>query len=181
MAAGGGNGRHGHGTLGVEQRPLQGLQTTHGPADHQPDPPDAQGIGQRHLDPHLIADRHGREAPAPGPSIRGRAGRSGGAVAAAEGVAAQDEIAPRVQDATRPEERGPPFIRVGRAGQGVTDDDGVVGPRGQGAPGPIGDAHRGQDRTGLQRERPLQGQPPGLVARRRFAHAAASRAVRRRA
>ena len=69
-------------------------------------------------------------------SMRGGAGR---AVAAAEQVGAQHADPVRVQRAARADERRPPVAgRIGRAGQGVDDDDLRRHPRGR-AVMPVGD------------------------------------------
>ena len=174
MASAGGQGRHRHHPLGIEQRPFQRLQAAHGSADHQLQAPDAERVDQRHLETHLIADRHPRKAASPGAAIRGRTGRTRGAVAAAEHIAADDEIAFRIQQATAPEQRRPPVIGIRRAGQGVTDQDGVVCRGRSSPPGAIGDLDLGQPGAGFQPKRPFEPQTAGLRAEPERRHAASS-------
>ena len=86
---------------------------------------DAERVEEPPLGARLVAGRDRRERRAvrpPGPRVgRGRAGR---AVAAAEQVGAQDAEPVRVERPARPDERLPPVAgRVGRAGQGVDDED----------------------------------------------------------
>ena len=78
-----------------------------------------------------------------------RAGRAG---APAEHVGADDEVALGVERVARAEERRPPLVGVGRAGERMADDDGVAAVGVELAPGAIGDPHLAETRAALEFE-----------------------------
>jgi hypothetical protein len=156
----------------IEQRPFERLQPAHRAADHEPDATDPERVGERDLRADLVADRDRRkpdpEAPARGVARR----RPEAAVAAPEHVGADDEVALGIERATGPEQRCPPAVGVGRSGQRVAHDHGVVTGRVQAAPGPVGEHEVIEHGPGLERERPPEPEDARVGRRRESAHAA---------
>jgi hypothetical protein len=142
--------------LREEERPLQHLHPAQRSPHHGADAAHAQGPDQRPLQPHHVPQRHRREAPQPG-AARGRVdgGGPGGAVAAAEDVGADDEVAIRIEGLAGPEHPGPPAVHVGGAGEGMAHHHGVVAAGRQGAPGAERHLDRGEPCAALE-DHPLR-------------------------
>src|SRR3990170_442104 len=106
-------------------------------------------------------------------AVRPQRRRARGPVAAAEHVAANDEVAPWVERPPRTKQRAPPAVDVRRAGERVADEHGVAAVLVELAPAAIGDPHGGQPGARLQGEGTREGERPRRRRERLGAHAAA--------
>ena len=168
----------------VVERPLQHLHAAERAADRPEQPSDAEVAQQRAVHAHEVGDGEEREAQpvrlAAGRVDRHRARR---AAAAAEQVRGDDEEAVRVERLAGADEVVPPAGplrvavvpgRVGVAGQGVADEDGVGAVGVELAVGLVGDLDRRQRRAGVEHERVVLGEEDdalGLDAADGAAHA----------
>ncbi len=150
---------HGVGSL---QRDLQADHAAQGPAPHECEPPDAEGVGKPPDGPCLVACGRLREVGTPRLTGHGvDRGRPGGSVAAAQQVRAQHADPRRVESPAGPDERRPPVTRGVRGSGERVDDQHLrrVRPR---PVVPVGDG-QGQRGAALQGEGPEVGglEPPG--------------------
>ena len=143
--------------VGIQQRPLEGLHAAHRATDDEPESTDAERLEQRALHVDHVADGHGgRFRLRPEDGVPLGAARPGGAVAASERVAADDEVPGGVERTLGPNQRAPPVGHVRRTGQRVADEHRVVARRGELTPRLVRDGHARQHRAGLHGEGRVQ-------------------------
>ncbi len=165
MAGGAGDRHGGEHPLGVARGPFQHLHPAHRPADDAEEIGNAEMVDQRRLRTDHVADGHDREAQVPGlagPGIGVERARR--AQASAQHVAADDEVACRVQDLARADDALPP---AGLAGDGIAvgdelvarqrmaDQDGVRLLRVQLAIGLVGHPVRSEIDAAVEAQRPV--------------------------
>ena len=149
--------------LRVGDGELQGLHAAHRAADRGQQLGDAELVEQQHLHVDHVGDRDDRERRAEG-LARGRvdAGRTGRAVAAAQHVRADHEVAVGVERLARADQHVPPAQAlvvglvtagdVGIARERVGDEHGVVAALVERAVGLVGDRDGAQRLTALERQ-----------------------------
>ena len=162
---GGGRGAGGHEhqvayPLRVADGPFDGAVPAQGGADDQVEGIDSQGVRQARLGCDGIACGQPWEARAPGAAVGCDGGGAGRALAPAQDVGGDDEVAVGVDGPAGADQVAPPARcgvagtglagHVGVAGQRMQDQDGVVVLGGQLAPGLEGEVGVGQNLAGLQ-------------------------------
>ena len=123
MPRGAGDHQRGAGPLGPVGGKAQRLHPAHRTANHRMELSDPQGIEQRHLRSHHVADRNHRKTHRIGLTIGGGAGGASRTHAAAQHIGANHEISARIDHFARPDRFGPP-PRL--AGLGVRADHVLV-------------------------------------------------------
>jgi hypothetical protein len=161
MARRRGDGDGGEDILGIGRRPLQGLHAPHGAAGDTEELVDLQMLDQELLGPHHIGDGDDGKTEAVGPS-RGGVGVTGpgGAHAAAQHIAADDEIALGIERLAGADHllppAGPPGDRILAdqelvPGQRMAGQDGIGACRVQLAIGLKGDGEGAEVDAAVQR------------------------------
>ena len=146
--------------VGVRHGPLEDAHAAHRPAEDRRPSRHPDLDRQAGLDGDLVAHRHERE-PAPPPSpVAGERRGPGRALAPTEDVGRDDEPPVGVERAARPDEPVPPARRQVRLalgaddmavpGEGVLDEDRVVGPLVEPAPRLVGHLHPRDDPATLE-------------------------------
>ena len=161
--------------VGQRDGPLERPHAAHRAADDAGPPVHAERVGQRGLDPHLVADGHLGEPGTPPAAVRAGRGGARRPLAAAEHVGADDEEPVGVQRAAGPDQAVPPAAgrmpRPGRAddvavaGQRVLDEDGVAAVLVERSPGLVGHPDPGDQATALGTERAGQVEEPAVARR----------------
>ena len=160
--------------LGVGCRPLQGASATEGTTNDVAEAGHAQGTCQACLSTHRVADAHLREAGTPvftGARVAfgNDACRSGGAVAAAQNIGGNHEVAVGVHDRAGAHDAFPPAVRFDSAnqrgghigggyaagnmrvtGERVQDQDGIIASLVEGTPGFVADGDLRQGHAGFE-------------------------------
>ena len=160
--------------LGVSCRPLQGASTTEGTTNNVAEAVHTQGTSQARLSTHRVADAHLREAGTPvltgaRVAFRNDACRAGRAVAAAQNIGGNHEVAVGVHDRSGAHDAFPPAVRFDGAnqrgghvggghaagdmrvtGERVQDQDGVIASLVEGAPGFVADGDLRQGYAGFE-------------------------------
>ncbi len=167
---GSGDRRHRTHPVGVHDGPLEGLHPAHRPADDGQPAVDPEVVGDRRLAPDHVAHRDGREGrPVRPPRLGVGRGRTGRALTATEDVDAHHEVPVGVDGTARADDAVPPAgagvavadltVGVGVAGEGMAQEDGVVGVRREVTPRLVGHRDRGEHAAALEGERPAGADP----------------------
>jgi hypothetical protein len=159
-------------------RPLQRLHPAHGAAGDAEELVDLQVIDQELLGPHHVGHGDDGKAEAEGPAGRGiGVARAGGAHAAAEHIAADDEVALGIERLAGADHLIPPAGPARDrmladqeliAGQRMADHDGVGAGGIQPPIGLIGDGEGAEIDAAIERHRPLLAEHHPVAGKRRL-------------